>query len=521
MRYTYDEQNRLINVNDSKQDVFDEIFAYDAQGRIVAQRRDTSIAKNIGGEYAYYANTNRLKSVADGMGGTADERNMSDTANFVYDSVGNLTYDKYLQGEGSKNALVHFYCRTVVYCALRNSKGMEILYDWRGMPIEFIQTQQPTGSSSDTLFRLLMKYDGTGRRISKTVMHKVAGAADWDTAQVTHYTGIGTEVRENYAGPAKQTKVVVNMPQSLGRYGIEDAENPDMGSGVGYIPNTKFEWYLKNHLGSTMLVYGTQADANPAHSDIGTTLAAYDYRAFGEMIELTPPPTGKVTENFTGKERDDEIALDYFGARYLDPMLGMWISVDPARQFASPYLYVGNGVNPTNVIDPDGEATYQIAVFLTNGELLKAKPTPKTPDKSEALISYHDFLAVQRWGREEFGDDFDMKIIRNLDEMIEFIKAGKYTAIVGHSFGDEGILVNSLNESAKFFSELSLLELNKNLIGTDSYAKAFACFTGEWPDKYSNIDLGKNRDLLPIGVAYENAGKYLVEQYNSTLSEKK
>ena len=49
-----------------------------------------------------------------------------------------------------------------------------------------------------------------------------------------------------------------------------------------------------------MLVYGTQADANPAHSDIGTPLAAYDYRAFGEMVELTPPPTDKVTENFTG-----------------------------------------------------------------------------------------------------------------------------------------------------------------------------------------------------------------------------
>ena len=31
VRYTYDELNRLINVNDSKQDVFDEIFAYDAQ----------------------------------------------------------------------------------------------------------------------------------------------------------------------------------------------------------------------------------------------------------------------------------------------------------------------------------------------------------------------------------------------------------------------------------------------------------------------------------------------------------
>ncbi|MBR6450358.1 MAG: RHS repeat-associated core domain-containing protein, partial [Fibrobacter sp.] len=138
------------------------------------------------------------------------------------------------------------------------------------------------------------------------------------------------------------------------RYGIEDAENPDMGSGVGYIPNTKFEWYLKNHLGSTMLVYGTQADANPTHSDIGTPLAAYDYRAFGEMVELLPPPTGKVTENFTGKEHDDEIALNYFGARYLDPMLGLWISVDPARQFASPYLYAGYGVNPVTGVDNTG-----------------------------------------------------------------------------------------------------------------------------------------------------------------------
>ena len=171
-------------------------------------------------------------------------------------------------------------------------------------------------------------------------MRKVVRNEDWDTTQVTHYTGIGTEIRENYAGPAKETKVVVNMPNGLGRYGIEDAD-----------PNANFEWYLKNHLGSTMLVYGTEASTAPDESDVGATLAAYDYRAFGEMIELTPPPTGKVTEIFTGKEHDDEIALDYFGARYLDPMLGMWISVDPKRQYSNPYLYAGN--NPIMRIDPN------------------------------------------------------------------------------------------------------------------------------------------------------------------------
>ena len=81
---------------------------------------------------------------------------------------------------------------------------------------------------------------------------------------------------------------------------------------------------------------------------------AYDYRSFGEQITMTSPSTGKVIENFTGKERDDETQLNYFGARNLDPMLGMWISVDPARQFTSPYLYAGNGMNPVNVIDPEG-----------------------------------------------------------------------------------------------------------------------------------------------------------------------
>ena len=60
-------------------------------------------------------------------------------SNFVYDTTGNLIEDKYLQGESSKNALVHFYCRTAVYCALRNSKLLKISYDWRGMPIEFTQ----------------------------------------------------------------------------------------------------------------------------------------------------------------------------------------------------------------------------------------------------------------------------------------------------------------------------------------------------------------------------------------------
>ena len=403
------------------------------------------------------------------------------------------------------------------------------------MPIEFTQYPSPenTGVSGDTLFRLTVAYDGTGRRISKTRWVKAQGDAGWSRGHVTHYTGIGTEVRENFAELAKETKVVVNMPvffrvtltrlkprsyiekdilrlsnggailpkqscgasrQGLGRYGIEDADHvAENGSAQ------TFEWYLKNHLGSTMLVYGTGAGTP------GGLKAAYDYRSFGEQIELTSPSTGKVTENFTGKEHDDEIALDYFGARYLDPMLGVWISVDPMRQFASPYLYVGNGMNPVNAIDPDGKAPYQIAVFV---DILRAESEKPTLD------SYRDFQAAAKWGREKFGEDFEIRIIWNQKEMLDFVKAGKYTAIIAHTLLDrkgnpeQGTLVNR----EKDYDQIDLYRLDFDLFEINSYAKVFGCYVGSWYDDFANIDLGSNKGSLSMGEAYQGAADYLKDK---------
>ena len=72
-----------------------------------------------------------------------------------------------------------------------------------------------------------------------------------------------------------------------------------------------------------------------------------------------------LTQRFTGKERDTETGLDYFGARYLSGVQGRWTSPDwsekpepvPYANFANPqtlnlYGYVQN--NPITAIDPDG-----------------------------------------------------------------------------------------------------------------------------------------------------------------------
>jgi RHS repeat-associated protein len=68
---------------------------------------------------------------------------------------------------------------------------------------------------------------------------------------------------------------------------------------------------------------------------------------------------------FTGKERDAETNLDYFGARYYSSTLGRWVSADwsaipapvPYADFADPqslnlYTYVRN--LPTTKVDPEG-----------------------------------------------------------------------------------------------------------------------------------------------------------------------
>ena len=62
-----------------------------------------------------------------------------------------------------------------------------------------------------------------------------------------------------------------------------------------------------------------------------------------------------VRYRFTGKERDAETGLDYFGTRYYDSDLSLWLSVDPlsdARPNLSPYHYCQ--WNPMVRRDPSG-----------------------------------------------------------------------------------------------------------------------------------------------------------------------
>jgi RHS repeat-associated protein len=56
--------------------------------------------------------------------------------------------------------------------------------------------------------------------------------------------------------------------------------------------------------------------------------------------------------SFQGQEKDAETGKVAFQLRLWDGRIGRWLTTDPAREFASPYLGMGN--RPTVAIDPDG-----------------------------------------------------------------------------------------------------------------------------------------------------------------------
>jgi RHS repeat-associated protein len=70
---------------------------------------------------------------------------------------------------------------------------------------------------------------------------------------------------------------------------------------------------------------------------------------------------------FSGKEKDEETGYNYFGARYYDSELSVWLSVDPMSDKhpeLGTFTYTSN--NPVILVDPDGRDWF---MNETNGKI--------------------------------------------------------------------------------------------------------------------------------------------------------
>jgi len=73
---------------------------------------------------------------------------------------------------------------------------------------------------------------------------------------------------------------------------------------------------------------------------------------------------------FSGKERDEETGYSYFGARYYNPELSVWLSVDPlAEKYPSMSSYMYCAGNPVMLFDPDGREGWPVTRQWSNSDI--------------------------------------------------------------------------------------------------------------------------------------------------------
>ncbi len=122
----------------------------------------------------------------------------------------------------------------------------------------------------------------------------------------------------------------------------------------------RHEYVIKDHLGNTRVVYFNNGGT-------ATIIDENHYYAYGMEYGGFAKTSGTTTYNymFNGIERSESFNLDFAFYRGLDPVLGVWMQVDPkAEQVIGMYPYCAMGNNPISQMDPDGDLPFLAVVGI-------------------------------------------------------------------------------------------------------------------------------------------------------------
>jgi RHS repeat-associated protein len=275
--------------------------AYDANGNVkYLQRTDGTGALAKKFVYNYVNNTNKLQSVVNEAGGSAVTYGTYD-----YDLVGRLTKEEYIQ-EPNKNKFISYNpagLLTAVYRDVNHSQRV-VSYE----------------------------YDENGRRIQKRNYN-----SSNNLIQVTYYVG-GVV----YTQPVTQNAGVdVYGSITAQEYEIQGATG---NLGIYYKPVDVYAYQLTDHLGNVRSVI--------AKSGSSYEVRVYsDYYPYGKVIRAD----GDYRYGYQGQyaEKDPETDWNAFELRMYDSEIAKWLQYDPAGQFWSPYVAMGN--DPVKNVDPRGD----------------------------------------------------------------------------------------------------------------------------------------------------------------------
>lgn len=321
-------RSRLPQPNSSAMGTYVERYVYDAAGNFVEMKHDRTNAQSPGWTRSYTCDETSL--IEDGSNGALRKAN-------------NRLSRTTLNPDGN-NPLVETYQHDAHGNMLTMPQLLMMQWDYKDQ-LRTSQRQKINGEDLEGIAhdgdRTYYVYDAGGERV-----RKVTELAGGNIIEERIYLA-GFEIFRRHAGAIgvntatleRQTLHVMDDKQC-----ITLVETRTLGSDPA--PRQLVRYQFGNHLGSASLEL----------DEVAQIISYEEYTPFGSssyqgVRSQTETPK---RYRYSGKERDEESGLIYFGARYYAPQLCRWTAVDPSgiRKSLNVYTYVSN--RPITFIDPDG-----------------------------------------------------------------------------------------------------------------------------------------------------------------------
>ncbi len=425
-QYSYDILNRLsrLKLYDAANNYLQNItYSYDAVGNIdaIQNTADRISGSNLGGTYTYTYKYDDLYRLTTAIGSTNIRVRATESTGFTriqyasytqrmrYDKDGKIlsktqTSRTSLNGSDTySNTANDYIYNSGQPHTVRATSASEFRWDANGNMIEQDaarmswdeENQLREYSNRRSLAVAFYQYDAGGERFYKNTGERTTLVVNGRRVEMPYYhiptlytspylvatpqgytkhyfmeserfasrigdgtiTSINNHVTTDAVIAAKQAEVNTFVPDSTQARLLEGLRNLPFNWSSHH---TTF-WQHGDHLGSASWVTDTN----------GAAYQHLQYMPWGEPLldQRKSGYTYNTRYTFSGKERDEETGYSYFGARYYNSSLSIWLSVDPMTDkypSLSPYVYCAD--NPVRLVDVDGREIGDY--FNLNGDYL-------------------------------------------------------------------------------------------------------------------------------------------------------
>ncbi len=319
--------------------------SYDASGRtrFVSFRRSLSPGPPYWSDRMYYLDDGKVARIERFSG-----RNAVHETTYAYDAYGQLvqTSNSYVSGKNlslayDPNGNITEINRREQAIDLGYSAGSNQVLTESGFQVdyEYDARGNTTAIHPRGLSITYGRFSGMVKRIERGTTMNLYYEYGATGEQVYRQSVVdGTERVSLHGG---MDRLLVTMDEN----GNEEYHVYGADGRIAEMRNGAWQYLIKDYKGSTRFIVAEDR----------SIVAEMDYDAFG-----SPVLDGGATEyTYTGQEVErptgtaTRSGLMNYGARFYDPILGRFISPDPAGQFHNPYVYAAN--NPMRFTDPSGE----------------------------------------------------------------------------------------------------------------------------------------------------------------------